>query len=94
MCTVLRIRDSTQVNLARVNDLINRLEYKKVAGVSNDHKDVTTAMAAERAAIQEVLKCGDKDIRITPGLIDSLQAAAAALGVVDEDSMKSHTSSC
>ena len=88
MCTVLLIRDSTQVNLDRVIHLIKHLEDKKVTGVKNDNADVTKAMAAERGAIKALLKCGDNDVRITPRLIESLSS------VVDANGMKSHTSSC
>ncbi len=91
LCTVLLIRDSTQVKLARVNDLIKRLEDNFVVGVSSSSKELINAVADERAAIKEELKCGNNDRRITPRLIDALEHAATAnLGVLNADGMKSH----
>jgi hypothetical protein len=58
-----------QVNLERVNNLINRL---KVKGKSTSDKQSLQAMKAERAAIMKELQCKAHDPQVTSRLIESL----------------------
>jgi hypothetical protein len=82
------IRDSTQVNLDAVNRLIKYMKDDKVRGLDVQSAEVTKALADERKAITVSLGCGNRDVRVTPRLIESLSS------VVHADGMKSHTSSC
>ena len=82
------IRDSTQVNLDAVNRLIKHMKDAQVRGLDKDNAEVTKAVADERDAIRASLGCGNRDVRVTPRLIESLSS------VVHADGMKSHTSSC